>query len=133
MITHLLRTVPSEVLGSRVADFSFIVRSTLDQLLGCAVTDQQWFEACSPITNGGLWLSDPTAIVDGAYIASALGALKFWNSYGVTLHKLPELGDALTRVGTLLGPTSGWLLLIPPDASKHGQMSVIRNGNSQAL
>ena len=31
-ITHLLRTVPSEVLGSRVADFSFIVRSTLDHL-----------------------------------------------------------------------------------------------------
>ena len=79
----------------------------LDQLLGCAITDQQWFEACSPITNGGLGLCDPTAIVDGAYIASALGALKLWNSHGVTLHKLSdELGDALARVGTLLGPTS---------------------------
>ena len=72
-VNHLLRCLPTTTVidfASQVGDGLY---STMEALIGSALSDQHRQQCCLPVRNGGVGLTDPASIAPFAYIASALG------------------------------------------------------------
>jgi len=69
--------------------------------------ERAWIQCIQPIKLGGLSLSYPSHIAHGAFIASSLMALKFWdeNKLADNFHLSPMF-QSLADLGTHLGSTS---------------------------
>ena len=69
-VNHLLRGAHFDHSRPGAAETSKLIRSTLQGILGTAMTDSQWAQATLPIRHGGLGIRDPLALQPLARIAS---------------------------------------------------------------
>ena len=89
------------------SNLSFILRSAVAKLVGAPLSDRMWLQCFSPTSRGGLGLSDPCFIAEGAYISSCFTAFKFWSSHQNAV-ELDMSGCclALADMGAYMGSTS---------------------------
>ena len=67
-VTHLLRCVPPDVVQSFLPRFDALLRSSLDRICRCGLSDNAWCQATLPFRLGGLGLRDSVSTIVAAYL-----------------------------------------------------------------
>jgi len=102
-VNHILHMIPPSCLVTWNANLTAILRSTVSKLIDGHISERAWIQCIQPIKLGGLGLFDPTHISHGAFIASSLMALKFWNENKMAEHfHLSHTFQSLAELGTHL-------------------------------
>ena len=81
-IGHILRTVPCHLIDNWIANFTTLLRSSFNQLVGFVLNDTQWMDANTPISEGGAGMTAPDEKADCAFTASFLNSTKLWSNFG---------------------------------------------------
>ena len=110
-VVYAARTIPPALMGSVLEQVTCFARSALQMILECQepLTDQQWLQACLPLSNGGLGITHPSDMGPPAFLASALHFRQNVHLIGqlVTSEELPVgLADAFRATSNLLEASS---------------------------
>ncbi len=115
-LMHFLRGVDCTQLADVVEQASWVLQSTLSDVLGLVVNPQDWAQASLPLRLGGLGVKDPARILPAARISGILESLMRAESLGLPplARQTPEdLGATLLSLRSVLGgafePLKGWM------------------------
>ena len=70
--TYAARTIPFVLLEPTLRTCAAFVRDAVSQCLGSPISDEQWTQACIPLSLGGLGLLDPLRMGPVAFLSGAL-------------------------------------------------------------
>eukprot|EP00973_Karenia_brevis_P014662 2000509-Karenia_brevis.AAC.1 len=69
-VVYYLRTTPADMIRPFIQDFDRELRGAFEEVVGLALSDEQWDQSTLGIKSSGMGICSASRIADAAYLAS---------------------------------------------------------------